>query len=108
MKKIFLSFALIMGMFSFVACENATQIEAGYISETTSAGSENYGVRITYSQDSRLKGKAVDTQIKFSQKGDIVIWQEGGEKFTFTVEDYDYWYSLTTIFCPSERGESCV
>ena len=88
-----------------VGCENSTKLIASFISESTSAGSENHGVKITYAADSRLEGKGVDTQIKFAKKGEITIWKEGEEKFVFTIPDYDEWYSLTVIFAESETNQ---
>ncbi|MBQ8444361.1 MAG: hypothetical protein IJX25_03315 [Clostridia bacterium] len=107
MKKKYLSLLafICIAMLGFVGCEKSTDVIASYISESTSAGSENHGVRITYASDSRLKGKAVDTQIKFSKRGEIVLWQEGGEKFTYTIEDYDEWYSITVIFAEFQGNE---
>ncbi|MBP3344598.1 MAG: hypothetical protein J6K97_00145 [Clostridia bacterium] len=96
--KIFAYILAVLSSIIFVGCEKATMIEAAHISEITQAGSKNYGVRITYDQDRRLEGKIIDTQIKFSKKGDIVIWQEGGEQFSYTILDDDTWYSMTTIF----------
>ncbi|MBQ8909333.1 MAG: hypothetical protein IJY90_03510 [Clostridia bacterium] len=87
---------------AFVGCENSTDVIASYISESTSAGSENYGVKITYADDSRLEGKGVDTQVKFSKRGEITIWEEGGTKFTYKIEDYDEWYSMTVILAEAK------
>ena len=106
MKKRYLFLSIIVGMMiGLVGCEQSTKIQAAYISEITQAGSENYGVKITYSEDKRLDGKFVDTQVKFSKKGDIVIWREGEEKFSYTILDSDTWYSMTTIFAAANEKE---
>ena len=93
---------LLVACVIFVGCENSTNITAAYITESTSAGSENYGVKITYSEDSRIEDKYTDVQIKFSQKGEIVIWKENQEKFNYTIADNDEWYSMTSIFAVGE------
>lgn len=106
-KRMGLMMVLLCGLVAFAGCENSTKITAAYISESTGAGSENYGVKISYSQDSRLEGKYTDVQVRFSQKGEIVVWKENQEKISYTIADYDEWYSLTTIFAQGEgeKGE---
>jgi hypothetical protein len=100
-------FALIMLSVALCAflmgCEQSTQIIASSISEITSAGSKNYGVRISYSDDKRLNGKGCDTQIKFNKTGTITIWLEGQEKIEYEIEDIDEWFSLTTIFAKATK-----
>ncbi len=111
MKKslvvVFILMALVCG--SLYGCEKSTQLRAATISEITSAGSKNYGVRVSYSDDKRLKGKGTDVQIKFSKVGTIKIWKENQEKFDYEIEDFDEWYSLTHIFneadSTSARGD---
>ena len=58
------------------ACEKSTQLRTAYFQEITVYGSENYGVRITYDQDKRLKDKGTDVQIKFNNIGTIKIGKE--------------------------------
>lgn len=100
MKKIrsAIVFILLFCALTMFACEDATMIKSATINEITAAGSKNYGVRISFQNDSRLKGKGVDVQIKFSKLGEVVIWKENQEKITFNVEEIDEWYSMTTIF----------
>jgi hypothetical protein len=107
MQKIVFVLAIIMFAFGGImaGCETSTNIECAYISEITSAGSQNYAIRITHASDSRLDDKGVDTQVKFSRRGQITIWQEGGEKYNYFVEDYDNLYSLTVIFATFENKE---
>ena len=104
MKKFLYVLVGIMLAFSGVllGCESSTQIECAYINEITVAGSDNYGVRITHADDSRLEGKGVDIQVRFSRKGEITLWQEGGTKYFYQVPDYDEWYSMTVIFAEFE------
>ncbi|MBO5394579.1 MAG: hypothetical protein J6A28_01570 [Clostridia bacterium] len=104
-KKVRLLILPILVALALCGCENSTDITAAFISESTSAGSENYGVKITYSDDSRLEEKYTDVQIKFSKKGEIVIWKENQEKFTYKIDDYDEWYSMTVIFAAVEGKE---
>lgn len=105
MKKKFLTICLMLVLVSviFVGCENAVKIKAATFSEITAAGSENYVVRVNYSEDKRLKGKGSDVQIKFSKVGIIKLGQEGKEKFNYEIEDYDEWYSLTHIFNEADK-----
>lgn len=98
MKKRLLLILLIVSIIIFGGCENATNLRTAYFSEITSAGSENYGVRVNFATDSRLEGKGVDVQIKFSKVGTITIWQENQDKIEYKIEDYDEWYSLESIF----------
>ncbi len=92
-----ISFLLIISCFFMFACEKSTQIRSASFSEITSAGSKNYGVKVTYSEDKRLKEKGTDIQIKFNKTGTIKIWQEGKEKFDYVIEDFDEWQSMTHI-----------
>ncbi len=98
MKKLSLISLLFAICFIFVGCENSTQLRTAYISEITSAGSKNYGVRINYAEDKRLKGKGTDVQVKFEKTGKVTIWKEGDDKIEYYVEESDEWYSMTHIF----------
>jgi len=89
MKKLLIVIFVSCFCLTGVACEKVIELEGAFITEITSAGSDNFGVKITYADDSRLGGKVVDTQVKFSKRGEILIWQEGGEKIHYTIEDYD-------------------
>lgn len=93
---IFILMALVCG--GFYGCEKSTQLRTATISEITSAGSKNFGIRVSYADDKRLKGKGTDVQIKFSKVGEIKIWKENQEKIDYTIDDFDEWYSLTHIF----------
>ena len=104
MKKIFV-FLLIAFVLPLVACENSTDITAAYIYENTTADRSVSGVKISYAEDERLKGKYTDVQVRFAKKGEIVIWEENQEKITYEIPDYDEWYSLTSIFCQAEGKE---
>ncbi len=98
MKKGFFVCLLAVCLCLLWGCENATELRTVYFNEITSTGSENYGVRVTFASDSRLDGKGVDIQIKFSKIGTITLWQENQEKFDYQIADYDEWFSLTSIF----------
>ncbi len=104
MKKISLfSFILVFCLF-LVGCENSTMLRTAYITEITSAGSKNYGVRINYAEDSRLEGKGTDVQVKFEKRGKVNIWKDGDDKIEYYVEESDEWYSLTHIFAEEKEG----
>lgn len=102
-RKIYLYLSLFLLTFVMVACENATQITSAYITEITAAGSDNYGVRITFASDSRIEEKGVDVQIKFNKTGEITLWQENQERITYTIEESDEWYSMATIFAEENK-----
>ncbi len=102
MKKVFICFILGLMIFAggatFFGCENATEIKAVSITEITSAGSENYGIKISYQDDKRIEKKGTDIQVKCDRKIDnIVIWHEGQEKKSIAFGEKDRWYSLTTL-----------
>ncbi len=107
MKKRFRLLMIVAFAFSTLAgCEHSTQLRTATISEITAAGSENYGVRVNFLDDTRLEGKGVDVQIKFNKKGTITMWQENQEKFDYEILESDEWYSLTTIFTIKDKIEN--
>ena len=104
MKKRICAIALLIFAISFFlyGCEKSTQLTTAHIREITTAGSKNYGIRVTYSEDKRLDGKGTDIQIKFDNIGTIKIGEENKEKFEYKIKDYDEWYSMTAIFAEQE------
>ncbi len=106
MKKIakasFVFMMALCSLFCFTACEEATKIRAASITEITSAGSDNFGIKIVFHDDKRIEEKGVDIQVMSSKKGDVVIWHEGKDKETITFAENDKWYSLTTLFVLAE------
>lgn len=103
-RKIAFVFAIIC-LLGLVGCEDATQIHSATISEITTAGSKNFGVRISYQEDSRLEKKATDVQIKFSKLGKYTFWEENGEKIDFNITEMDEWYSLTSLIYKANGKE---
>lgn len=93
-RNIFLIVLLLMVSLTVFACEDSTQLRCATITEITAAGSENYGVRISFLQDKRLQDKYVDVQVKFNKTGEITFWEENQEKMEFIIEDFDEWYSI--------------
>ena len=89
----------------FTGCEQATMIRTASITEITTAGSDDYGVRITFAADDRFDGKGVDVQVKFSKTGKITMWQENQERFEYEILESDEWYSMTTIFTLKGNSE---
>ena len=102
MKKFLVCVCLMLMTVLLFGCENATEIEAGFISAISSPASETQAVKITFAKDSRLEGKGVDCQIRFDKAGQVVLWLDGDEKIEFQVEKYDYWYSLATIIADNK------
>lgn len=100
--------ALIMLIFSPIfifACETATLIRTATISEITSVGSKNYGVRINFANDSRFEKMVVDVQVKFNKTGQITFWEENQEKLTFNIDEVDEWYSITNLIYKAKDKE---
>ena len=103
-SKIFVVFFLIISIFFLFACENSTQLRCATISEITSSGSDNYAVRINYLKDNRLKEKYTDVQIKCDKVCQLIFWEENQEKITLNIDDFDEWFSLTSlIFQANDR-----
>lgn len=101
--KVILAFLLVLSCLSMFACENSTQLRTATISEITSVGSDNYGVRITFLNDKRLEDKSVDVQVKFNKTGKITFWEENQDKLTFNIEEIDEWYSLTSLIANAKN-----
>ena len=93
---------ILLAMIFMTACENLTQLRCATISEITSAGSDNYAVRITPLNDTRIKDKYVDVQIKFDKASEVVFWEENQDRLTLKIDDYDEWYSLTSLIATAE------
>ena len=104
MKKV-CSFFVLLLCFLMVGCEDSLKIRGASISEITAVGSSNAGVAVSYAQDSRLKNLGVDTQLRFSESGEIIFWEENQEKLTFTIEKADVWYSLTNLIAIAKDKE---
>lgn len=92
---IFLSFSI----FFLCSCENSTQLQCATISEITAVGSKNYAVRINFLNDKRVEEKYVDVQIKCNKTCSLTFWEENQDKMTLNIDDYDEWFSLTTLIC---------
>lgn len=98
MKKIIKLAFIISAVFGILSgCEQSTELRTASISEITAAGSENYGVRVSFADDSRLDGKGVDVQIKFNKTGTITIWEENDQKFEYEILESDEWFSMERI-----------
>ncbi len=103
--RFILIYVLLFCSFTFFACEDATTLNCASISEITQAGSENYGVKVNFYNDSRLKGKGVDVQVKFSKLGDITIWEENHDRGIYTIDEIDEWQSMTSIIALLNNSE---
>lgn len=104
-KYLLLTIFLLCTIIMLSACENSTQLNCASISEITSAGSDNYGVRVSFYNDSRLKEKYVDVQIKFDKICDVTFWIENDEKLTLEIDDYDEWYSMENLIKKAKGQE---
>jgi len=107
MKRLFKLSAIIFFAFSLLTgCEQSTQLRTASFNEITSAGSEDYGIRVSFASDDRLEGKGVDVQVKFNKTGTITMWQENEEKFEYEILESDEWYSMETIFTIKDKKEN--
>ena len=107
MKKyrVFALFLLILMSLFIVACENATFVKTATITEITSVGSKNYGVKIAFANDKRFDEKCVDVQVKFNKIGNITFWEENQNKLVFEIDEIDEWYSLTNLIVKAKELE---
>ena len=106
MKKLLLcSFFLYLSLF-LVACEDTLKVRGANISEITAAGSDNYGVCVSFNSDSRIEELGVDVQLRFEKDGEIVFWEDNGQKMTFTIQEADQWYSLTNLIAIANSSEA--
>lgn len=96
---------LLSFMFLFVGCEDSTMIKSAFISEATSAGSDEYVLRINFQTDSRLESESVDVLIKSDKPVNLTFWEENQEELTLTFDRSDYWESLTHLVTLS-KGEA--
>lgn len=104
MKKLLCSIFLCFSLF-LMACEDTLQVRGANITPITSAGSSNYGVCISFNSDSRIEELGVDVQLRFEKKGDVVFWEDNGQKFTFSIQEADRWYSLTNLIAIASSSE---
>ena len=106
MKKLSSVFFSIM-LFSFIlsGCESSVKIQGASICETTSAGSKNFSVNISYFQDSRLENLGSDVQLRFNKIGEITFWEDNKEKLIFNIDEFDTWYSLTNLIAIAQDNE---
>ena len=104
-RKILTTFLFVLVSFFAISCESATALRTATISEITAAGSKNYGVRISFFNDSRLEDKNVDVQVKFNKLGEVTFWQEHNDKLVFEIDEVDEWYSLTSLIVKA-KGQS--
>lgn len=104
MKKL-CSFFILCLCFLLSACEDSLKVRGASISEITSVGSSNYGVCVSFAQDSRLEKLGVDVQLRFEKTGEITFWEENQQKQVFNINEADVWYSLTNLIALSNEKE---
>ena len=106
MKKLLSIFFMICCFsFAFSGCENSVKINGASITEITSTGSKNYAINIAYFQDSRLENLGTDVQLRFNKTGEVVFWEDNGEKQNFVIDEFDTWYSLTNLIAIANGQE---
>ena len=105
MKRILLSFFLICFAVFAVACEDSLSVRGASIKEITTPGSTNSAVSVSFASDSRLENLGVDVQLRFTKSGEIIFWEDGGEKLTFEIAEDDVWYSLTNLIAIAKGRE---
>ena len=98
MKKLFILVFSFFVAVTFLGCENATKISLASFSNMTSAGSENYTVKISFQSDTRFQEKYYDVQIMSDTEDvELVFWKEGEDKLTSTLTEKNVWNSLTSL-----------
>lgn len=98
MKRFFVMLLCLSCCFVLFACENATLVRAGHISEITGALSTDYAIKVTLDKDDRVDEKYVDLQIKSSEDEQILTFgEENSESYVIFVPKKDYWYNLTYL-----------
>ena len=100
MKKVVMGLCLTLAAFALVmaGCEDENTIRVAAISEVTSAGSKDYGVRIAFQQDRRVEEKSYDVQIMSdSSDVELTIFLEGDKKFSAHIDEKNRWNSLTSM-----------
>ena len=105
MKKISLilcAFIFLLSGFFLASCEKSARLDCASISEITAASSHGYAIKVCFYQDERLKGKGVDIQVKCDKIASLLCWQENQERLTIEFDDYDEWYSLTSLIYHSQ------
>lgn len=96
---------LFLSSFALFSCEGAAFLKCATISDVTATNSDDYAIKISFFQDKRLEDKYVDIQIKSNKVADIVVWEENKDKVTISLDDYDEWFSLTSLICYGEGKE---
>ena len=96
---------LFLSSFALFSCEGAAFLKCATISDVTATNSDDYAIKISFFQDKRLEDKYVDIQVKSNKVADIVVWEENKDKVTISLDDYDEWFSLTSLICYGEGKE---
>ena len=85
-------------------CESGNILRTVSFSEITSAGSDDYTFRVTFSQDERVDEKYYDLQIKADGEKKISIGQEFEEKQEVLLTEE--WQSLTSLLLKIPNSET--
>lgn len=98
MKKLFLIIFPFFVLVSFIGCESMANVKIATFSNITSAGSENYAMRINFQNDSRYQEKYYDIQVMSdTQDLQITFWKENNSKLSTNITEKDIWLSLTSL-----------
>lgn len=106
MKKLKFLALLIMCACIFAGCENSNEITVAYLSNATSAGSDDYSVKISFQQDDRVEEKYYDIQIMSDVENlSFTFFREGDGQMSATISQKDRWNSLTSLIYSSMGQE---
>ena len=96
MKKFFNISLFLAVLFVFVGCQR-TPVVATF-QNATMAGSDANTVKIIFSDDKHYEDKVYDVWIKSDKDNSVLkMHYENEQTFIVSVEQKDYWYSLTSL-----------
>ncbi len=105
MKKILsICFLFLICAITFAGCEEGNSLQTVAFSNITSAGSDDYTVKITFMEDKRVDNKYYDIQIKADGTKKVKIGKEFEEKKEVTLSQE--WSSLTTLLLDEPNTET--
>ena len=105
MKKVFSILSVILISLCVLAgCEASNTVKTVAFSNITSAGSEDYTVRIMFIEDERVDNKYYDIQLKADKPMTIKIGKEMEEKKVIQLSDK--WNSLTSLLVDEPNTET--
>lgn len=104
MKKVLsICCLLLVCLFALAGCESGNILQTVSFSNITSAGSEDYTVKVTFMEDKRVDNKYYDIQIKADGQKKIKIGKEFEDKKEVVLTKE--WKSLTSLLLEEPNTE---